>query len=67
MKRVLQKLLAKFPHANKVEVIRCKRCKSWERNVESSDSYGTCYCHGFNRGILKHENGYCDQGKEKAK
>ena len=48
-----------------VEVVRCKECRSWERNIPNRKEYGTCYCAGFSKGVEKHENGYCEKGKRR--
>lgn len=52
--------------ANGVTIpVRCHECRSWERNISNQKEYGTCYCNGFARGIVKHQNGYCDKGQRR--
>lgn len=42
-------------------VVRCQRCRFWERHIKGNQNFGSCsVC-----GITKHENGFCDLGKEK--
>lgn len=53
------------PAVDAVEVVRCHKCRSWERNIPGQEEYGTCYCAGFNSGVVKHQDGYCDKGKRR--
>ena len=42
--------------------VRCSTCRHWVRH-EPGEKIGTCFCRGFNHGVYKQENGYCDRGE----
>ena len=54
--------ISRLPTVDAVEVVRCKNCRSWTRNIENHKGYGTCYRRGFSKGVPTHEDGYCDGG-----
>ena len=43
---VVEDLLKNLPTVDAVEVVRCRDCKEWQRNVGCVDSpNGHCFCH----------------------
>ena len=46
--------------AGKKELLRCSSCRHWVR-YKPNGVVGTCFCRGFNHGVDKPENGYCDR------
>jgi len=41
-------------------LLRCGSCQHWVRH-NPKGVMGTCFCRGFNHGVDKPENGYCDR------
>ena len=46
--------------------VRCGKCAHWVPD-DHRRTYGTCFKHGFQHGIRKHADGFCDSGTPRKK